>query len=414
MTLTEAELEAMLRNTVRLGEPYARADLLALFHAAGLGDDEAAEAFVGMRWYAENRGSVGSIDVLTTGNKKGRRYTFAATERGAVDAGVEVAAAESTASISPRGGNDHPEDRAHIAAHLALLLHRRCVAVSLPKTVGTRSRTNSATHQNDNPDIIGVARRRWEPTRATVEVPGWMTNAPRAEHLLIAAEVKPGAMVQNASQLYWAMVEARHNTRYFDEGWLLAPIPEYLHANARALGEEYGIGVLSWLPTQVARADVLWIPATRDRSSDVRDYLSRMDADRARERVAELEGLRAQADRIEAPIRGWALERLLTNQLADSMLSRLPASVRETLRDPSSRCWADDSQALVQAILDVALEHYDVDEVDPDELAPFVRTRVLEPARRLENVAGQKLAAAIEAEVRTRFDERALALRSIS
>jgi hypothetical protein len=93
---------------------------------------------------------------LSRGNRN-RLYQFALQEAivegGATSVGVEPnptpQQAGADSSLKPGlnvGANDHPEDRQHIAAHIALLVHRKCLAFSLPK--------KSGGSREDNPDMV--------------------------------------------------------------------------------------------------------------------------------------------------------------------------------------------------------------------------------------------------------------------
>jgi hypothetical protein len=224
----------------------------------------------------------------------------------------------------------------------------------MPKVEGRR-RGASPSH-NENPDMIGVvvARRQAMPT-VGVDVPFWLgSNAKRELVTTIGAEVKP--VIASGNNLYWAVVEARHNSRYFDEAWLVSQIPSEHHADARDLGEEYNVGILSWRAGM--QSDVLWSPLRRAGTRTIGDFFSRFDRQQAETRIAELRRCHELAVELPHTLRRAALEQLVSNQVAVSMLKRLPASVQQGLGASTP---GQDVEAYCQALVDLFLEAYQHD-----------------------------------------------------
>lgn len=95
------------------------------------------------------------LKINITGGKRNRGYLIEMTPpegfifpKNEENSDVGQIEGEIAGQIDQQRRNDNPEDRMHIAAHVALLVNLRCYSVSQQKT-GVRSR-------DDNPDIVGA------------------------------------------------------------------------------------------------------------------------------------------------------------------------------------------------------------------------------------------------------------------
>ena len=346
---------------------YSRAELLSALKGAEGVEDDPDNFFVKFRSIAQDYGRVGDIEVLVTGRKKGRRYSFLSDSLRP----EELASAPRPPIIT---GNDHPEDRAHVAVHLALLLTKRCVGLSLPKTGGAVLRGN---RRDQNPDFVGIAAAAERVMLGASRIPEWLAaEQPRARYTLVGAEVKP--KIETETQLYDAVRQARHNCRYFDEGWLVAQVAQSLGGAARMLGEEYDVGILSFSDDPITRVEVLWMASpTRGRQRPT-DFFARFDGPRLDELFGELEHCRRLADKIGVgagfQLRLEALRQLLTNQRSDSMILRLPKSIQDSLVGKEENgSQLQDQEAVSAAVRAVLFDAYEYDSDEEDDLKTFVK-----------------------------------------
>lgn len=146
------------------------------------------------------------------GRKKGVWYEIAIQSPGG-------APDPSGASERSQAGlvNANPEDWAHVPAHIYLFLVTNCIPVSLPKKIRDGF--------FENPDILGFC-----PSEEKLKV--------------ISAETK--VKITSNKNLILAIQQARHNSRFLHEGWLVCEIDGNLHRQATELAEDYNVGVITW------------------------------------------------------------------------------------------------------------------------------------------------------------------------
>jgi hypothetical protein len=374
--LGQTLMRAASTGAIKEGAAYQRSDLVTSLKAL-IGEEAAWESFNAIRSAAESGTPIGDVRISFFGNKRGRRYTFANLGVSVESPHADTGSGARNADEDGPTANDHPEDRAHLAAHIALIQKRRCIAVSMPKLAGRR-RGADPSH-NENPDIVGVvvARRSAMPSIRS-EVPAWLASSTRRETAItIGAEVKP--VTTNGNELYWAVVEARHNSRYFDEAWLISQVPSSLHADARDLGEEYNVGILSCIPGM--QSDVLWSPLRRTGTRNIGDFFSRFGASDAEQRISELKRCHELATELPHTLRRAALEQLVSNQLSTSLVRRLPYSLQQNLKSQQLGGSAgSDLDAFCQGVVDLFLDAYQHDADEDATISQYWRELQLREA----------------------------------
>lgn len=347
---------------IESGKTYSRADLLDLFRDEGVAADDVDGLFMKFRSLAQDEGAIGQIGVSYEGTRRGRRYGFGDLE----EPEDQVSQSEHPQPIDAVG-IDHPEDRAHIATHVAMLLVRRCVGISMPNVSGARTRGNTA---HSNPDFIGVAIGRKFPPLGTLQVPQWVEATPASERdQMVAAEIKPS--ITSSGELSSAIRQARHNCRYFDEAWLVAQVARSLANEASELGEEYNVGVISADPEAVTRPEVLWTPRPTNNRATVREFLARYDQDSLKQIFARIGRCREIAESLTERRREQVLLQLLTDQRADSLVTRLPQTIQDSLRQetfsPVEERDVDSFAAAVRSALFDAFEYDAPEESNPGD-----------------------------------------------
>lgn len=414
--ITESQMEEILKllgsaHLIEDDVPYSRADLLNVFKSSSI-QPEAEPVFWKFRTLAQDQGRIGSIDVLVNGTKRGRSYTFSGL--GALAAVRETVGPAATAvreSAPPTGTlstNDHPEDRIHVEAHIALLLARRCVGLSLPKVSGARSRGNAV---DANPDFVGVRAERSVAPLA-VELPEWIDSrqAP-ARHALIGAEFK--ASLNSAGELSRAIRQTLHNTRFFHEGWLVAPIPQPLYAEATLLGEEYNVGVISVFREPTTRHEILWTPRPRSSRLTFKDFAYRYESEELAEFCEKLEQCRRVAERLSDRVREDLIGQLVSDQRAESMVLRLPSTmVRSLAASTHDAIERQDVEAYATVLRSALLDAYEYDapeEQTPGDyvsetLAPFLSSTAVPLSRASRDIVRAQLTSFLR-ERRAEFDD---------
>ncbi len=109
------------------------------------------------------------------------------------------------------------------------------------------------------------------------KIPDWLTKGtlPAKQYAVVGCEVKH--RISTPGNLYLAIREARHNCRYFDEGWLIGEIADGLLEYARELGLEYNIGIIQLDAESVVNSQVISMPAQRTDRPRLGVFLGRVD-----------------------------------------------------------------------------------------------------------------------------------------
>lgn len=347
-----ADITGMLRDAAANGllqneQPYQKSRLVEVLQEKP-GDLNAVERFYLFRGVVESGKPVDGLDVSYSGSRRGRRYFF--HNLGMPVQGAATMAADTQPEVSRR--NDHPEDREHVAAHVALLMRLQSAAISLPKKIGSG--------REENPDMLAVVSSELP----ECPLPEWLKRDQRRP-LLLGCEVKAAVLARLA--LFDAIRETRHNSRYFDQSWLLAPISPGLSAEARELGEEYDVGIISWPQGNPVDSEVLWTPSTRRGTKCMEDFFVRLDADARRRLVASLERVRTRAESLgrNHTVCEWAIRWMLAED-EQSIVRYLPDSIQACLNpdeetessiEPQIQTW--DIESFASVVVGLASKSFD-------------------------------------------------------
>ncbi len=283
----------------------------------------------------QETGKISDYSISYHGIKKARKYIFQDIPSKSEYVSPSVPLEVPNQILS----NDNPEDRSHLYAHVALLFQKGALAVSLPKKTGGKV--------NDNPDMIGLHLVSYSNKNdSTVIIPNWMSSEKKKNIVIVfGCEVKP--YLFSDTDIYNAIVEARHNSRYFDQAWLLSQIHNDKIELARELGEEYNVGVISWNNIWPSRSDVVWQPSSQKSTKNNIDYFSR-ESVKSLSLLTTIEQLYNEIkDEAISKKSQYALKAFFTDQDLESLIRRLPISIRDVLKsgnngeDPSIQAFVN-------------------------------------------------------------------------
>lgn len=302
------------------------------------------------------------VHVDTSGGKRNRKYLVSVVYpddyQSSDEAPISPDDAEANRSISELRGrkNDYPEDRMHIAAHIALLVNMRCYSVSQRKV--------SAKSRDDNPDIVGSYLSGSMSHRNSLEWAG--RSAPKVTHF-IGAEVKTVLATEGA--IYSAIREARHNTRYFDRGYLIAMIERKLRRFALRMAEEYDVGLIVVDESAPWRSQILHQCPIRSDLGQIHNFVSRHQVDSTFKVLQEIHTALSNGRGIEDDLR-MALNVCLSDQELWSIVPRLPESIQADLKvacDLNDASAQDTMRAFTEIVFGLLIDAYDESEFDDFE-----------------------------------------------
>lgn len=314
------------------------------------------------------------LRVQTNGGRRNRTYLFELDEVGPAinqegygstgsndGSHIEVEDSNPPASIRT---NDYDEDRRHIAAHVALLMQLSCIGFSQKKT--------TKRGVDDNPDIVGIIRGS---DNFDFQKLDW-TNRPSAPgFMFVGAEVK--ILINNAGEAYSAIREARHNTRFFDSGYLISEIHPSIREEVVLLAEEYEIGVIAIDSVKPWLSTILHHCPPRRRQSPLWEYANREGT------TSTFQQMRTKAhdpEAFPAPNQGrlfYLLNMLFSDQENRSLVPRLPKRVQDALKFETGVSFDQDTRDFFAKVaIGVMLDAYET--ADESSIDDFVKS--LDPA----------------------------------